>query len=199
MRKALPLPEYWPPVVRIVLALRALLKATPPEAYAALAVAVQRQLAYAGAYVRRYLLAVARQLSLPPPQPPLPSAPAPPPPRPATGPRRRPLDTPFALDETLPEWRRQRSGLPAAPLTAYERWALAWQRVEALIAVLREPLPAARRLARRLARGAGPVLRAMPVRWHVLRALPPADDVRLMDLDRLARPEAWHGLAPDTS
>jgi len=77
-------------------------------------------------------------------------------------------------------------------------WALALNRAEALLAALRDPLPLARRLAFRLARNTAPPLRELPVRAHVLRAIPPQWDALLMRLDSLARPDAWAGMHPDT-
>ena len=77
-------------------------------------------------------------------------------------------------------------------------WAIALHRTEILLAALRRPLPMARRLARRLARGAPPALHEAAVPWHVLRALPPALDSLLTRLDCLARPDVWSGLDPDT-
>ncbi|MBA3069617.1 MAG: hypothetical protein FP825_14190 [Hyphomonas sp.] len=61
-----PLPEFWYPLARILLVLKALLAATAPEAFAGIAARVHRELIYAGAYLRRYLLAIARGLVLPP-------------------------------------------------------------------------------------------------------------------------------------
>ena len=153
-----PLPEYWYPVAWILLVLKALLTATDPGAFGSVAAHAHRQLAYAGAFVRRFLLALARSLDLPP----------------------------------LP------TRAPAAPANPAVDWALALHRAELLLVALRRPLPLARRLARRLARGHAPSLRDLPVPWHVLRALPPALDSLRTRLDCLARPDHWSGLDPDT-
>ena len=61
-----PLPEFWYPIARMLLVLKALLAATSPDGYGAIAAQVHRELIYAGAFVRRYLLALARDLALPP-------------------------------------------------------------------------------------------------------------------------------------
>lgn len=187
-----PLPEFWYPVARILLVLRDLLRAAQPGGYAALAAGVHRELAWAGAFVRRYLLALARSLVLPPLRL---RAPASPEGAPRPRLRCRPLDKPLALSEP-PAPKRAHGRYRGAPSEI--EWALALQRTETPLAALRRPLPIARRLARRLARGHRPVLRALAVPWHVIRALPPARDILLTRLDLLARPDHWSGIAPDT-
>lgn len=157
-------------------------------------------LCFAGAYVRRYLLALAQGLVLPPlrqkPQTRAPAAPKAAGPY-AIPPRRRRLESPLPLAEPPPVPRPARGGqdLPASP---HVDWAIALHRTEILLAALRRPLPIALRLARRLARGLPPLLRALAVPWHVLRALPPALDCLLTRLDCLARPDHWSGIDPDT-
>jgi hypothetical protein len=194
MSETRPLPEFWYPLARMLLVLKAVLAATAPGAFGAVSVRVHRELRYAGAYLRRYLLALARTLVLPPPRP-RPSA-APAAPRTAA-PRRRPLNTPLALSEPPAPARTPGARPPALPCAPVDS-AIALRRTEGLLAVLRHPLPAARRLARRLSGAAAPTLRALAVPWHVLRALPPVLDSLLIRLDGLARPEAWAGLDPDT-
>jgi hypothetical protein len=190
MSPARPLPEFWYPIARVLLVLKALLAATEPGRFAAIAAHVHRELVYAGAYVRRYLLALAQDLVLAPLRVRAPSV------RSGTRVRRRPLDRPLSLAE--PPARKRPPGRPRGPPSSpYVEWALALQRTETLLAALRSPLPIARRLARRLARGAPPVLREAAVPWHVLRALPPALDCLLTRLDCLARPALWSGIDPD--
>lgn len=188
-----PLPEFWYPLARILLVLKALLAATAPEAFAAISARVHRKLRYAGAYLRRYLLALARQVVLPPlrPRPPRPAPPGLP-----RAPRRA-LAFPVCLSEPPSLRRVPGAGLSGAPNPQVD-WALALQRAEALLGALRRPLPRARRLARQLARGAAPALRDLAVPAHVLRTLPPALDLLLTRLDLIARPDHWAGIEPDT-
>jgi len=187
-----PLPEFWYPVARILLVLKALLLAAAPGGFGAISARVNRELIYAGAYLRRYLLVVARGLVLPSLRA---SAPAAPTSTPRS--RRRPLERPLPLGE--PPARRRNPGLQrGAPSSPEIEWALALQRTEALLAALRRPLPLARRLARRLARGAAPTLRDLAIPWHIIRALHPALDILLTRLDVLARPDHWSGLDPGT-
>lgn len=189
-----PLPEFWYPLARMLLVLKALLAAVAPGAFASVSARVHRELRYAGAYLRRYLFALAREVVLPPlRQRPPSAAPAPQ----AASPHRRPLHTPLALAERPPPPRPRGDRplpLPCPPVD----WAIALRRTEGLLAVLRAPMPVARRLARRLSGAGAPPLRELAVPWHVLRALPPALDCLLIRLDGLARPDAWAGLDPDT-
>lgn len=188
-----PLPEFWYPLARMLLVLKALLAATAPDAFGAISARVHGELRYAGAFLRRYLLALAQGLDLAPlrARPQAPASTAPPEPR-AT----RCRAAPFPLAE-LPADPRPPRG-PQAAASPHADWAIALHRTEILLAALRAPLPIARRLARRLARGAPPVLREAAVPWHVLRALPPALDCLLTRLDCLARPDIWSGIDPDT-
>lgn len=188
-----PLPEFWYPVARILLVLKALLLAAAPGGFTAISARVNRELIYAGAFVRRYLLAVARGLVLPPLRARGPAAAT------AAAPRlrHRPLERPLPLGEP-PARKRAPGRKRGAPSSAEIEWALALQRTETLLAALRRPLPIARRLARRLARGAAPRLRDLAIPWHIIRALSPALDILLTRLDRHARPDHWSGIAPDT-
>ncbi|MBK8196957.1 MAG: hypothetical protein IPK75_01210 [Acidobacteria bacterium] len=188
-----PLPEFWYPLARILLVLKALLAATAPEAFASIAAHVHRELRYAGAFLRRYLLALARQLVLPPPRPRAAAPDGPAPPRE----RGRARSAPFSLAELPPARRPPGPGHAPYP-DDYVNWAIALSRAETLLAALQRPLPLARRLARQLARGAAPVLRDLAVPAFVLRTLPPALDALLMRLDQIARPDAWAGLDPDS-
>lgn len=192
MSAARPLPEFWYPVARILLALKALLAATAPEAFGLISAGVQRELRYAAAFLRRYLLALARELTLPPLRPRA-AAPAPP----SAGAPRRGREAPFCLTEPPAAYGASRARPPGVPCPPVE-WAIALKRAEAMLAALRGPLPFARRLARRLERGAPPALRSLAVPAHVLRAIPPALDILLMRIDIMARPDVWSGLDPDT-
>ena len=187
-----PLPEFWYPVARILLVLKALLLAAAPGGFGRISARVNRELIYAGAFVRRYLLAVARGLVLPPLRA---RAPAVPTSIPRS--RRRPLESPLPLGEP-PARRRNPGRQRGAPSSPEIEWGLALQRTEALLAALRRPLPLARRLARRLTRGEAPRLRDLAIPWHIIRALAPALDILLTRLDRHARPDHWSGLDPDT-
>lgn len=189
-----PLPDLWQPIAQVLLALRALIRAASPDAFAAIAARVSRELRLCGALVRRYLFALAREICLPP----LPARPAktdPSKPGRVAAPGR---GTPyFDPGERSAARRTARAGAPAQSAPGVQ-WALALNAAERLLSVLRDPLPAARRLAFRLAREKSPPLRELPVPAHVLRAVPPALDALLMRLDALARPDAWAGMYPDT-
>jgi hypothetical protein len=104
-----PLPEFWYPVARILLALKALLLAAAPGGFGRVSARVNRELIYAGAFVRRYLLAVAGGLVLPPLRARKPAAPSPTPRS-----RRRPLERPLPLAEP-PARRRNPGRLRGAP------------------------------------------------------------------------------------
>jgi hypothetical protein len=194
MTPSRPLPEIWYPLAQFLLALRALIRAASPVGFAAIAARVSRELRLTGALVRRYLFALAREIALPPPRA------TRPPSDPHTvyskpGPRRR--GPAFDPGERPGLRRAAHPAGPSAPEPGIQ-WAVALNSAEALLAVLRNPLPAARRLAFRLARGKAPPLRELPVPSQVLRAVPPALDALLMRLDALARPDAWAGMHPNT-
>jgi hypothetical protein len=192
MSNARPHPELWQPIATLLLALRALLRAADPGAFAALSVRALRELRLGGAMLRRYIFILAREIIVPPPRPPAPRA------APRTQPS-SPRPRTFSFDPG--EW-PPAPGTPSHPSGAEPapgiEWALALNRAEALLAALRDPLPLARRLALRLAQGKAPPLRELPVPAHILRAIPPEWDALLMRLDSLARPDAWTGMHPDT-
>lgn len=172
--------------------LKALLAATAPEAFAGLSARVHTELRLAAALVRRFLFALAREMQVPPrhhyPAAKNPSANGQSAPR--TG-------AAFRLFEPVSP-RHNPGPRPPPSGDSYIEWALALQRVQMLLAAMRAPEPLARRIAVRLARGAPPRLRDLPVPAFVLRRIAPAFDILLMRLDALARPDAWAGIDPDT-
>jgi hypothetical protein len=189
MSETRPLPEFWYPLARILLVLKALLAATAPEAFGAISAHVHRELRYVGAYLRRFLLALARRQTLPPLRPRLPSA--------APEARRRSICLTARFSVSEPPVRRA-PGRRSVPSPAPAEWALALSRAEAMLAILRRPLTRARRLARRLEQRGPHPLRDLAVPAHILRVIAPALDTLLMRLDCLARPDLWAGLDPDT-
>jgi hypothetical protein len=191
MSNARPHPELWQPIATLLLALRALLRAADPCAFAALSARALRELRLCGAMVRRYVFILAREIIVPPPRR---STPRAAPHTPSEKPR--PRTSRFDPGEWPPARTPPRPGA-AEPAQGIE-WALALNRAEILLAALRDPLPLARRLALRLARHTAPPLRELPVPAHVPRAIPPKWDAHLMHLDSLARPDAWAGMHPDT-
>jgi hypothetical protein len=194
MAPARPHPELWQPIAQVLLALRALLRAASPDSFAVIAARVCRELRLSGALVRRYLFALARDIALPPLCVP-PTRNDPYTRNQAVTPGRR--TSRFDPGERPAARRAAPASTPPDPAPAVQ-WALALNAAEALLAVLRDPLPAARRLAFRLARDKSPPLRELPVPAHILRAVHPALDALLMRLDALARPDAWAGMHPDT-
>ncbi|WP_291196872.1 hypothetical protein [Hyphomonas sp.] len=194
MTPSRPLPEIWYPLAQFLLALRALIRAASPDGFAAIAARVRRELRLTSALVRRYLFAVAYGITLPPPRATRPPA------DPHTvnsGPGLRRREPAFDPGERPGACRAAHPAGPSAPEPGFQ-WAVALNSAEAPLAVLRNPLPAARRLAFRFARDKAPPLHELPVPSHVLRAVPPALDALLMRLDALARPDAWAGMHPDT-
>jgi hypothetical protein len=188
------LPEFWYPVARMLLMLKALLMATPAAGYASISVHICRELRFAGAFLRRYLLALARTLVLPP----LRAAPA----RPARYGEALPLapsprrDRAPRLNLSEPPPRPRAPGAARADASDPQiEWTLAWQRTQMLLAALRHPLPIARALARRLAREGAPPAGRLPRSADVPRALAPGFDHLLQRLSHLARPDA----PPDTN
>ena len=61
-----PLPEFWYPIARILLVLKALLATTAPSAFPSIAAHIHAELRLGGALVRRYLFALAHEFQLPP-------------------------------------------------------------------------------------------------------------------------------------
>lgn len=183
-------PEFWYPIARLLSALRALLRATAPDAFAAIAKEARAQLIAITALVRRYIHVLAAELVLPPPR----------------------IRTPSTEDEPKPAAARRGSRAPLFPLIETParsggggegedppalQWALLTQAAERLVSVLANPAPHARRLARRFGTLLHAGLRESPVSWHVIRRVGPGIDTLLLRLDQAARPHAWAGL--DTS
>ena len=179
----------------LLVALRRLLQAAAPEAFAAIAAEARWRLAAATALVRRYIHVLAADISLPPVR--LLARPSPtdqPPPG-----QRRWQERRFPLIELA---RLARGGGPvAAPDPPALQWALLMEAAARLCRVMADPQPHARRLARTLRRQDSAPLRDLPVPAPILRRLPPAVDILLCRLDAAARPAAWKPIeaALDTS
>ncbi|MBA3069514.1 MAG: hypothetical protein FP825_13665 [Hyphomonas sp.] len=177
-------------MAQFLAALRTLLRATAPEAFAGIALDARAHLAALTALVRRYIYVLAAEFLLPPPRPNRSPANGHAP-QPAKAPGRRVYR--FALIEG-----------PSRPGAASEgedppalQWALLLQAADRLAGVLANPAPHACRLARRFGTLLVPGLRELPVPWHVIRRAGPQIDALLMRIDQAARPQAWAGL--DTS
>ena len=182
-----PHPEFWYPIVRL---LSALLRATAPEAFAAIAKEARAQLIAVTALVRRYIQFLAAELVLPPP-------------------RVRP---PSTEDRPKPDAARRGARVLLFPLIENParaggggegedppalQWALLMEAAARLARVLANPAPHGRRLARRFGTLLHAGLREVPVPWHVIRRVGPGIDTLLLRLDQAARPQAWAGM--DTS
>ena len=178
-------PDFWYPIADLLVALRRLLRATPPDAFAQIALHARAHLAAITALVRRYIHVLAAELGLAPlgPLPPLPDIPAE-----RCGPRSRRYR--FALIEQAARRRRASRGEDPPDL----QLAILLEAVERLADVLANPAPHALRLARFLRRRTGEVLRDLPVPWHIIRRIGPAIDTLLLRLDAAARPKAWEGM-----
>ena len=180
-------PEFWYPIARLLSALRALLRATAPDAFAAIAKEARAQLIAVTALVRRYIHVLAAGLVLPPP-------------------RVRPPST-----EDMPALVSARSGAratlfpliehPARPGSASSgedppalQWALLMQAAERLVSVLANPAPHARRLARRFGTLLHAGLREAPAPWHIIRRLGPGIDTLLLRLDQCFPRKSGRGL-----
>lgn len=186
-----PYSEFWYPIARLLSALRALLRATAPEAFAAIAKEARAQLIAVTALVRRYIHVLAAELVLPPPRVKPPSTEEKPKPSSAQMGGRAPL---FALIESPARPGGRSEGEDPPDL----QWALLMQAAERLVRVLANPAPHARRLARRLGTLLDAGLREVPVPWHIIRRVGPGIDTLLLRLDQAARPQAWAGLDVDT-
>lgn len=184
-----PHPEFWYPIARLLSALRALLRATAPEAFAAIAKEARAQLMAAAALVRRYIHVLAAELVLPPPcvRPPSTEHVA------DARASRRSGGYLFPLIEGSSRASRSTTGEDPPSL----QWALLMEAAARLAEVLANPAPHARRLARRFGTLLVSGLRELPARWHVIRRVGPGIDTLLLRLDQAARPEAWAGM--DTS
>lgn len=181
-----PRPDLWYPIAQFLAALRTLLRATAPEVFAQIALDARAQLAALTALVRRYIHVLAADIILPLPQT-----------RPPTERGRIRARTShrylFPLIET-PSRPSLAAGSEDPPQL---QWALLMEAAARLAAVLANPEPHARRLARRFGKLIVPCLRDLPVRWSVIRRIGPVMDTLLIRLDAAARPQAWAGL--DTS
>ena len=182
-----PHPDLWYPIAALLSALRRLLRAADPYAFAAIAREARAQLAVVTALIRRYIHILAAELVLPPLR-----APVAPADNPAAGVRRA-SGYLFPLIETPSRASASSAGQDPPELQC----ALLMDAAGRLVSVLANPARHARRLARRFGTLLAPGLRAMPVPWHITRRLPPGLDRLLMRLDQLARPQAWAGI--DTS
>lgn len=185
-------PEFWYPIARLLSALRALLRATAPEAFAAIAQEARAQLVAVTALVRRYLHVLAAELVLPPPRARPPSTEDKANPPAARRGRHAPL---FQLIEHPARPGGRSKGEDPPDL----QWALLMQAATRLASVLANPAPHARRLARRLGTLLDAGLRELPVPRHIIRRVGPGIDTLLLRLDQAARPQAWAGLGADTS
>lgn len=185
-----PRPDLWYPIAHLLIALRKLLRATAPEAFAAMARDVRVQIAVITAMLRRYIHVLAAEIILPPRPAPRPQAEHPAKPR-ATRKADRYL---FALLEMPSQSSRSGGG---SEDDAALQWALLMETARRLAEVFANPAPHARRLARRFGTLTTPGLRDIALPWHILRQIPPWLDVIVSRYDALARPQAWAGL--DTS
>lgn len=190
MTQSRPHPELWTPIAQLLAALRALLRATAPEAFAGIALNARAQLIALTALVRRYIHVLAAELLLPAGRAPAPASDNPAIPAARQRAERRYL---FPLIEAPAGESRRSAGEDPPEL----QWALLLEAAARLAEVLANPAPHARRLARRFGTLLVSGLRDLPVPWHVVRRLGPAIDNLLMRLDQAARPQAWAGL--DTS
>lgn len=184
-----PRPDLWYPLAQLLAALRLLLRTAAPEGFAAIARDARAQLAALTALVRRYIHILAAEIILPPLRTEAP--PTDKPARPVSS--SRPRRALFQLLE-VPGARSQPSAGEDPPAL---QWALLVEAAARLAAVLADPAPHARRLARRFGTLLVPGLRDLPVPWHITRRLDPAIDTLLCAFDQAARPQAWAGL--DTS
>jgi hypothetical protein len=186
-----PRPDLWYPLAQLLVALRLLLRNAAPDGFAAIARDARAQLAALTALVRRYIHILAAEIILPPLR-----AETPPTDKPVRDPRRKgPRRALFQLFELPAVSGRPAKGEDPPAL----QWALLVEAAARLAAVLADPAPHARRLARRFGTLLVPGLRDLPVPWHVIRRLGPAIDSLLCAFDQAARPQAWAGLAADTS
>jgi hypothetical protein len=187
MQTTRPHPDLWYPIAQLLAALRTLLRATSPDAFAAIARDARTRLIALTALVRRYIHVLAADIVLPPRRQTHPLA------EHKTIGAKSSRNYLFPLIETQSRPGRATTGEDPPDL----QWALLMEAATRLAEVLANPAPHARRLARRFGTLLVPGLRDLPVPWHVTRRLPPEIDVLICRLDAAARPEAWAGL--DTS
>ncbi len=182
-----PRPDLWYPIAQLLAALRTLLRATAPEAFAQIALDARAHLAALTALVRRYIHVLAADINLPLPQS-----------RPPAERRASRAGVSRAYLFPLIETPARASGAATGGEDPPElQWALLMEAAARLAAVLANPAPHARRLARRFGKLTVPGLRDLPVPWHIIRRIGPVIDTLLIRLDAAARPQAWAGL--DTS
>jgi hypothetical protein len=184
-----PRPDLWYPIAHLLIALRKLLRAAAPDAFAAIAREVRVQITVITAMLRRYIHVLAAEIILPPTRAPRPQAEHAERPRAA----RKAERYLFPLLE-IPA-RASCAGGSEDP--AALQWAILMEAARRLAEVLANPAPHARRLARRFGTLDVPGLRDLALPWHILRQIPPWLDVLVCRYDAAARPEAWAGL--DTS
>jgi hypothetical protein len=189
MSDSKPRPDLWSRAALVVAMLRRLLRACAPEGFASISAEARALLAAATALVRRYIHALAADILLPPVR--TPSA--------GDNPLREERASRNSIDYLFPlaEHPGGRASLNCPPEPPALQWAILSEAAARLAAVMANPAPHVLRLAR-LQRRQGPAsLRAMPVRWHMIRRLGPVMDALLTRLDQAARPWAWKGV--DTS
>ena len=180
-----PHPDLWYPIAELLAALRTLLRATAPTAFAQIALDARAHLAALTALVRRYLHVLAADISLPSlrPLPPLQDEPEQ---------REGARSSRYLFPLIEHPARRARASLGEDPPELQH--ALLMEAVQRLVSVMANPAPHALRLARFLRRFTGRVLRELPVRWSILRRVGPGVDTLLMRLDAAARPQAGEGI-----
>ena len=177
-----PRADLWYPIAHLLVALRKLLRAAAPDAFAAIAREARVQPAAITALLRRYNhVLVAAEIILPlratRPQTEHPE-------RSRTS--RKAERYLFPLLEVPARASRASDGEDTPDL----QWALLMEAARRLAEVLANPAPHARRLARRFGTLDVPGLRDLPVPWHILRQIPPWLDVLICRYDAAARPEA---------
>lgn len=178
-------PDYWYPIANLLVALRRLVLATPPEAFASIARDARAHLAALAALVRRYIHLLAGEIVLPPSRPASPLAGDPDERIRCSARRYR-----FALTEG-----KACSGGPGTGDDPPEmQWQIMMEALDRLKSVLAHPAPHALRLARFLRRHGAAPLRELPVPWHIVRRIGPALDTLLLRLDEVVRPQAWAGI-----
>ncbi|AXE66017.1 hypothetical protein BBF93_18575 [Hyphomonas sp. CACIAM 19H1] len=182
-------PELWTRIAALLGALRTLLRQAVPEHFASIAAEARLQLITATALVRRYIHALAAEITLPAPR-----AVATPPKTSNETPRQlqRRREALFCLiEEARPARHAAKSDGADTP---FVQWALMMEAARRLALVLNHPEKHALRLARMLRRRKGRVLKDLPVPSHILRRLPPWIDALILRLDEEARPQDWAGI-----
>ena len=182
-------------LAQLVLQVRQALRALSPFAFSenVNGAVLKTRIAALTAMVRRYLHALAAEITLPMPR--------------AIPPRAEDesgatscgtAERGLPLFENDPSTTRHATHSPRPDTNPYFEWGQAFMQIERLALALAHADRRARRLAGLLRRRSKP-LRAMPLRVHHLRRLPAELDTLLLELDRRARPELWQSLKLDTS